>query len=99
MKQGDQASRATDPLVRVRWGRDWFVRDGWHFVLQLLPMRSLMVRRTDEGRMTFVGLEVEFGFRRSLAAWVNDAREAFWRPYLRVRSDVSEIASRRAGVA
>lgn len=99
MKPDAAPSLGIDPVVRARWGRDWLVRDGWHIVLQLLPMRSLMVRRADEGRMTLVGLEIEIGFRRSLAAWVDGAREAFWRPYLRFRTDAAEIANRRAGVA
>lgn len=95
----DAAKRpATDPIARAWWGRSWNYRDAWECVIQFLPMRSLMTRRSDEGRMVLTALEVTFGFRRSLQRYVNDGG-GFWRPFIWVRSDVDEITNRRAGLA
>jgi len=87
--------RATDPVVRAVVGRDWMVCDGYHCVVQLLPMRSLMTKPQDQGCMTLVGAEIEVGVRRSRQRHL-DRGDAIWRPYIRVRSDAGEIAERRA---
>lgn len=89
-------SPGTDPLVRFYAGRDIMQGSAWHAVLQFLPMRSLMTRRSDEGRIALAALEIEVGIRRSLSRLMNDSREVFWMPYIRIRSDAGEIAERRA---
>lgn len=85
----------SDPIFRAYVGPDFMYEDGYHAVLQFLPMRSLMTKRSDEGRMILVGLEVEVGVRRSYLHRVKHGLGP-WRPYLRLRSDATEIAERRA---
>ena len=83
-----------DPLAQVWLGRDLMYQNGWHFVFRLLPMRSLMNKRSDQGRMILCGLEIEVGIRVPLDRFV-DAQGWFVRPYIKIHSDASEIAERR----